>query len=422
MKKQNETIKNIQLWMILGGCLVLMICFFIGIYEHVTDNQFEIFFRQCEDYMADFFNVLVYADNLNSYTNPINDMCEKAYLPLSYIIFFVFRKCMKFDGYDGSLESINPLELTVTGFIIAAMMAVICVQFYDMIEERKVYKFLIMLAFLFSGVNLFSYERGNIVLLAVICMVFFLNTYESESRILRELGYISLAIAAALKGYPAILGLLLLYRKEYWQAIRLFIYGILIAIGPFGLMEGGFSNIPIWWGNLKQNSAYYGFQANPKIGYYYFIAYAQNATIEKQEAWKTLWQPIIIGVSVLGIITSTFQTRRWIQVGMLISITLMLPSNCGLYCLLYMLPVIILYLNEQKKRWVDLIYLPLFICMLNPYQFINQITGRNMTLYWINIALLVFFGLLVAENIWSIIQVVKERKQKNGNQCNATGI
>lgn len=415
MEKKQEKIAAIQLWIFIGGFTVLFILFLIGLYRRITLNQTYVFFRQAEDYMADFFNVVLYARDLNPYVNEVNGLSEKAYFPLSYLIFYVFGRLMGFDGYDGTRASINSLELTVAGYIMTAMMALLSIQLFDMVKKDKWYKLLLTAILMFSGAAIFSYERGNIIILTVSGMVFFLATYESDHKILRELGYMSLAIAAALKGYPAILGLLLVYNRQWKEAIRLVIYGIIASFGPFLLMEGGLENISYWRRNMALNTEIYEFLQQPKLGYHYFIAYAEQLTLEQQERQRDIWKPIIAGLSILGIITSYFQKKKWVTVAMLTCIMLIVPSNCGYYCLLYLFPVLLLYFNEEEKSWTDLLYLPIFLMMLSPFQFIQSTTGRNLTLYGTNVAVFVLFGSLFVQNIWSIMQRMKGRKKGISN-------
>lgn len=407
MDKKREKIDKIQMWVFLIGFAVLFILFLNGLYQRSNDNQTFVFFRQGENYMADFFNVLSYAQGLRTYEVVSG---ERAYFPMTYVIFHIFGKLMGFDGYDGTLASISFLELTVSGFIMTLMMALLAIQLFDMLQKKKIYKFLISAFLMVSGVSLFSYERGNVILLAVSGMIFFLATYESENKVMRELGYVGLAFAAALKGYPAILGMLLIYKRQWKEVLRLIIYGMIAAFGPFLLMEGGLDNLAFWRRNMQLNTEIYEFVRQPKLGYHYFIAYG-DIQMDQKKQLRDIWKPIINGLSVLGLVTGLFQKKKWMVVAMLVCIILILPSNCGYYCLLYMFPVLVLYFNEIAKEWSDLIYLPLFLIFFCPFQFIQTATENNLTLYWSNIAIFILFGLLLLQNIWDIIQLVRVKRK-----------
>ncbi len=96
----------------------------------------------------------------------------------------------------------------------------------------------VALCFLFSFGNLYAIERGNITLIALVLSFVFAMFYDSESRVMRELAIIALALAAGLKLYPAIFGLILIKDRRWGQAVRAVIYGVLAFILPFFVFEG----------------------------------------------------------------------------------------------------------------------------------------------------------------------------------------
>lgn len=412
MENKQKKIATIQIWILMIGFAILFLLFLIGLWGQPESNQGQVFFHRGEDYMADFINVLRYSAERNPYVNEMNGLWEKAYFPLTYLLFFVFGRIL---GVKTSDNDFSSFMLAGTVLIVAFMMMLLAIQIYDMTQKEKLYKFLMAVILMASGVGIFSYERGNVVLLAVSGIIFFLVTYESENKVLRELGYIALALAAALKGWPAFLGLLLIYNKQWKEAIRLVIYGIVASVGPFLLLKGGLGNIPLWWRNFQLNTEAYQFAQQPKLGYHYFIAYDATLFYEDQIELRDIWKPAMNILAVFGMVTNVFQKKKWICVAMLVCIMLILPSNSGYYCLMYLFPVIILYLNEKDKSWIDLLYLPIFLMCLCPYQIIQKGTGLNLTLFWSNIALFVLFGGLMIQNIICVMQFVKEKTKGISN-------
>ena len=92
---------------------------------------------------------------------------------------------------------------------------------------------LISVMLIFSFPMLYCLDRGNIVLLCVVTTMFFVFFRNSESKVIREIAYISLAVSAGLKFYPAIFGLLLIRDKKIKDALRLMLYGVLFIAVPF---------------------------------------------------------------------------------------------------------------------------------------------------------------------------------------------
>ena len=98
------------------------------------------------------------------------------------------------------------------------------------------------LSFLSHG-NLTAIERGNVVNMTAFFVMAFLFMYRSDRRVLRELSYICLAIAAGLRIYPAIFGILLISGRDWTGVAKSMVYGIAAFILPtFAL--GGISVLP----------------------------------------------------------------------------------------------------------------------------------------------------------------------------------
>lgn len=97
---------------------------------------------------------------------------------------------------------------------------------------------LFFLVFLFSFPTVFALERGNIINLAFVLTVFFYCFNDNENRYLKEISFLALALAAGIKIYPAVFGLLLLKQKRIRECIRLTIYGMVSFVGPFFLFGG----------------------------------------------------------------------------------------------------------------------------------------------------------------------------------------
>ena len=74
---------------------------------------------------------------------------------------------------------------------------------------------------------MFCLERGNILILSVVFAMFFIFFKDSDNKFIKELSYISLAMSAGIKIYPAVFGLTLIIEKKYKEALRLLFYGFI---------------------------------------------------------------------------------------------------------------------------------------------------------------------------------------------------
>ena len=394
--------KSAMLYVMFAGFCGLFVSFLLQWIQAPYGLQSLAIFNQGRDFFADFFNVVFYSKDLDPYHCEYYGLAEKGYLPFSYLIFYGISRLL---GYE-DMEQPMPTEyLMIT---LAMFMITICVvcMFFTLSKLSKLIswqKMLLMFMLIFSGIFLFSFERGNTILLTVLFCTLFLLGYESENKILRELSYLALAAAAALKGYPCLLGLLVVYNKDWKAVIRLIIYGLLFAFGPFLFMQGEISdNISLWMEAVSLNSEIYQFARSPKLGMYYFIAYGMGFTLEDQVEVLAVAKPAVSFILVLGLVLNGFQTKPWKRVALIMCSILIYPANCALYCALYLFPVIVMFFNEEKKKLGDIVYMLLFLMILSPLKIIkvvNVFLMHDISLLLVNLGIIILYILLLVEAV-----------------------
>ncbi len=113
-------------------------------------------------------------------------------------------------------------------------------------ESRKETAIFFILSLL-SFPMLFSIDRGNSVLIAVIFSLLFVAGYDSDDKKTRYLSYVFLGIAAGIKIFPFLFGLLVVRRfvesRKYEDLKEMAIcavIGAVIFLAPFALFEGSF--------------------------------------------------------------------------------------------------------------------------------------------------------------------------------------
>ena len=194
------------------------------------------------DWFMDFFNSIRDSAASNVYSER-----NSVYPPLAVAFFRFIGRMLPYaevaldprDNYD-----MQESQLCIMYYLLFAITMVVityrCILKKVNTREDKTSR---RLAELFAFLSIFSYplvyclERGNIVAASVALSVVFVFFRNSENKVIRELSLICLALAAGLKLYPAIFGVLLLFDKKYKQAIRLVVYGILAVVIPFVLIS-----------------------------------------------------------------------------------------------------------------------------------------------------------------------------------------
>lgn len=377
---------------------ILFILFITGFIHNSSGDQSNIFFIKTNNYMADYYNVINYSSSQDPYLfGQIDNMPhEHAYPPLTYVVFYLLSKLA---GPFNLLSASSAFFM----FIFSAMFYLFL---FDSYKGEKVYKFAISTLMMLSSIFIFSYERGNTIILTSLLTSFFVLNYNSENKVIKELSFIALAVAAALKAYPAVLGILLIFDKKYKEAFRLIIYGLIFSFFPFVLLNGSFSNIPIWLKNLTLNSNAYNYGIFPRFNFRFWASHISD--VEYKTFIYGVFSKIDIILSVVALVMAFFQKQWWKKIMQLLLIAVILPVNSAEYTGLYLFIGMILFFNEENHNKFDWIYLILFILILNPFQVMYN-KGQvewNITVLMMNLSASILFLLLIGESIINFINFV----------------
>lgn len=414
MKKENEGSVSVKIneWnqKFLLYSAIFIILFLFCFSRPFHGNQDHVFFLQTGDYMADFFNVAKYCAENNPYfygtdnTLPMETYyaaetgsAEQAYFPLTYVIMHYMSTLADYRNGDAFEVGMSSMGL-VTSTLFMCFMCLLYFGLVGSFQKNKVYGYLTTIVLFFSGINICSFERGNIIYLSAIGCLLFLKFYNSDREILRQTAYVSLAVAAALKGYPALLGIVLLYEKRYKDAAILMLYGVAMIFLPFLLVENGFRNIPRWYVNLKANNAAYLFGAFPRFGYLHFLTHIP-VFWNKLEILHKICQVCVWLMAIITFLTAKYQKVNWMKWGALLFLIVYLPTNSGFYMGLYLLPIIVMFFAETLHEKWEIIFIPLFIVLICPFQVV--IGNYNYTQMFINASAMIIFLLLMLCNIKS---------------------
>ena len=384
------------LYFFVTALLIAELLTFYSLYLANGNSQMAIFFKSengiksLSDSFMDFFNVVKFSSSGDPYHCTYMSLSEKVYPPLSYLLLYPFGRILNYPNYlptEARDTQFGLISVIVPTMLLCSLMALLL---YEMLRGGGSVRILTVISLLLSGISLFAVERGNIIYLAVVCLIYFFMAYQSQNPVKRELACIALAVAAALKIYPAIFGVLLLLHKKYAAAIRTVIYGLAAVFLPFLFFKGGFSNISQMMRNMQAYIAVYTFSGIKRFG---FVAFGTFLHLSVGQSAGLL----LVGAFLLIMALLTFSNlqKDWKQVMLLTCGLILTPADSAIYCGLYLFIPIVLFLNEQKHPLFDWVYCLLMLWALSPYQVVAG--GKLISASFSNLAVISIYFLLLIE-------------------------
>ncbi len=384
-KNDNNKFASIFLFVVVSS---LILWFITILYEGIQSTQYSIFFDKCNDLFADFTNISGYSSTRDVYLNPINGPGQKGYPPLPYIIAYVFSRIAVFDTV--SYRDIYAQKMFLIIFVIFISMLLSLVNWIisEELKGSKLFRLTLAFALTYSNTMLFSIERANLIIFTLLFLLVYIFWYDNDSKILREFSLISLALAISFKLTPAILGVFLLFEKRYFDILRLGIYSLILVFLPFLFFNGGFNNISVMLYNMNEFFKTYsdlegiGFKAIIYNLISYFIKDFQFSNLT-----NNIVDLISISSSILLLFTSWMNRQKWKRVLTITFVLLLIPKISHQYNALYLLPSLVLFLNEKNRGKGDFIILVSFIIMSSVY-YIPNFDKYSISLFMIYIYLM----------------------------------
>ncbi len=371
-----------------------------------------LLFDNRRDVFMDFYNTL--SDNAMGKVFNNNIYPAFAVLITDFINLFV--------PHDVAIQGGAYLRTTQVGnmvFIMFTIISFLNLSFllfkYKSGSEFERYLFVIII--LLSCPFIYLIERANIIILSLIFSIIFIFNYDSDNKYIKQLSFICLSMAAAIKIYPCILGVVLIKDKKYKEATRLVIYGVAFFFLPFFFYDG-VGSLKSWIDSFSSNGIFQ-----------YIAGYGHRVDLSNTlkffyDLFKYQWVPplgetIITGVviinAILCIICVFLTSSKWKTVMLLSLMTLFLPAFTFTYNLIFLVPALMIFLDSKEKRHIlDYVYLALFLLIFIPFNYgeVNLFPSlygfRPVTLSnYIERITLIFFQLILFLDIF--ITTYKQR-------------
>ena len=333
----------------------LVVCIIMGVLSNGVTVSNLLFNK--DDVFMDFFNSVV-------------DCSGDAYgesgviYPPLVVLFYKF--CSMFFNID-SMKASEVRETSLGMIIFVCFTIVSYILFAKLIYKYKngsfANKSLFAFFTLFSFPMIYLIERGNIIVLVLPLLLYFVNEYDSDVKYKRHLAYICLAISVAIKIYPVFFGLLLLKKKKNFKNILLCIfYGAVFFFVPF-IFVGGFSQLGVLIHNILYTSSMFGSK-----GFGFKVSISNTFSLfghvfNHVRLFETAGTMFLIITVLAGLFLILFNkwNEDWKIYAVISLIIILVPGFSYIYSVAYMIIPLLFFLNKKEIKRIDYIYSLLFI-------------------------------------------------------------
>ena len=398
--------------------LTSFFAWFFALLINPQGKQLDLFFLRMADFWADATNTTGYASGLDPYFNSVNGLQHHNYPPLPYLLFYLLAHV--------SSNPINGTSYPLKGYLayyyqpiwtllfVVALVVSLILLYTVCIRKLhfKSYFDSVMVGFslLLSYPMLFTIERGNILIIAVLAVTIFVFYYDDECKWKREIALISLATAIAIKLSPGIFILLLFYKKDWKSLYRVCFYSIIFLLLPLCFLEGGFyKNVLQMLSNIMRHLVYQSeiYGTGLIASYVKYAKFCFGNNFEASATALVILRILKVEVSLLLLFGSCFLKDKWIIVLNLTLVLLILPSVSLGYCMLYMIPFTVLFFNsliDHDKASLDKVII--LLCLILIY-FVYRC---DMSIFFnFNFAVPV---LVLISSLYSITSILDYSKQQ----------
>lgn len=406
--RNGQKLKAIYVYLVASAVFLLISLLYFWInpngFENVIMTEFNF---------SDYFYHIIFSSMPDKTYGMSYDAC---FPPLAYCFYYLLWKLrpVAVEGKE-QWEQIKTEDNVMLVFVLVQILLAILLFYLitrylkdESTEIQLLCTVLIICSYPYLGTSL---QRGNSVAFVSMLIGFAWIFRKSDSKVLRELALLFIAVAAGFKIYPAIVGLIYVKEKRYKETIRLIFYGITFFFGPF-IIYGGMTGLKNFIGLIVERE-----QKLPTI-WGTVRGAANNVFMNIFGLEPQLSVPIAIGIETLFLIVCLimlfYSKENWKMLFYLSMILIAyIPTNL-MYTSVYLLPSFLgflqekRYLNEYDK--IDGVYLAGYIVIFSlPALFVMLGMSSYMTF------VVTMYGMFVCgvlEDFWGIVKSITGRERK----------
>lgn len=349
--------------------IISFIFWLIGLLINPYGSQLDLFFLKLSDFWADATNVTGLVSERDPYhnTNVGMGLGNANQPPLAYFCYYFLARISVIPTGKYLQYYYQPIWTV----LFVTILCVTLITIYEICVRQFVRRFyfdavLIGISLCLSYPMLFAIERGNHVIISALMSSVFIFYYDNECLWKKEIALICLAVAFGLKLSPVVLAILLVYKKDWKSVCHFSVYSIIFLILPFLFLKGGIlnlfqmiNNISIYFANQDSDIVGTGIVAS-------YVKYAQLLFDVHYMSIRTYHVLVLLKyeISLILLMGAFHFEEKWKCVLNVILVLLILPTTSFEYCLLYLIPFTVLFLNSLTSSRITIDKVIIFICLL----------------------------------------------------------
>lgn len=383
--KSRKTVENIFFGLAVLNILVMYIILL------TSKGKFVFALTYDESNFCDFWNHirrLLFSDHI--YTTD----ADAIFPPLAYLFLKLFAYPLRFKADMG--EDLYTISHSGYGILLVVMYMLLFAWLLIIAVHISYKTGTFFTKSVLTGILIFSYsiwgfafERGNMVLYAMIFLMLGLALRDSSNKLLRELSLIFIAISAGFKLYPAIFGFLWITEKRYKEAARLILYGIICFFLPF-LFVDSFKNYLHTFTQYLDKRTY----SHASIWGFVINTFGDN------KYTQLLCRGFVIAIIVWALFLLFADGINWKTITFLMATQTTIIPEQYVYTYVFIIIPLIYFLNESGYRKSDYIYAVLFAALFTMPPILG---GRGRLMVWI------WAIMLVMVSVDEVLFLVKKR-------------
>ena len=323
------------------------------------------------DTFMDFFNSIQYGRS--PYVNKV------IYPPLINVIYGILGRLIPKSIMNAGTVAVRASIPGVLAFgvfcVLTAAVSVVAIAGIKGYTKKE--KWFLGLGLCFTLPAVFCLERGNSVWLCVAFTMIFVNWYDSPQKMERGAAILSLAIAAAIKIYPAAFGLLLIRHKKWKEALEAIIAGVLVMFVPFVFFTKENRSVTLWISNIINcNKEFQNIGLGLKLNLSNTMQFFEELWGVGLSGFTTV---LTIAILVFDCVMVAFNRKldEWKAIALLSLLMILIPGFSWTYTMLFIIIPVVIFLGKDNNYKKDYIYLVLFILCLALFPPCEQFQAFN---------------------------------------------